>query len=90
VQLIRECDRVARHGVIVADLVRTRIAEAGFWIGARTLGFDRNTKADGITSIRRGFTRAEMRALLEQAGIRGEVHRRPGFRIVALWRPRAS
>ena len=87
VGLLREWDRVARRGVIVADLVRSRLAEAGFWLGARMLAFDPVTRADGITSIRRGFSRQDMELLLEQAGVRGEVHRGPGFRVVAFWRP---
>jgi hypothetical protein len=29
----------------------------------------------------------ELRALLGQAGIRGRVDRRPGYRLVATWRP---
>ncbi|MEP6574760.1 MAG: methyltransferase domain-containing protein [Gemmatimonadota bacterium] len=90
VDLLHECDRVARRGVIVADLVRSRLAEAGFWLGARMLAFDPVTRADGITSIRRGFSRQDMELLLDQAGVRGEVHLRPGFRIVAFWRPGAA
>ena len=87
VRLLRACDRLARVGVVVADLRRGRLARAGFWLGARALRFDATTLADGLTSIRRGFTPAELRALLAQAGIPGEVHRRPMYRLVATWRP---
>lgn len=84
--LFLECDRVARRGVVVADLHRSRAATAGFWLGARLLRFDRVTIADGLTSIRRGFTAAELRARLRHAGIEGEVAHRPGARVVATWR----
>ncbi|MBA3554213.1 MAG: hypothetical protein H0W29_05595, partial [Gemmatimonadales bacterium] len=41
-----------------------------------------------LTSIRRGYTAGELRSLLEAAGIVGRVSRRPGYRLVATWRPR--
>ena len=89
VQLLRVCDRVARVGVVIADLRRGRLAPLAFQVGARALGFDRHTLADGITSIRRGYTPAELRALLGAAGIAGRVSRRPMYRLVATWRPRS-
>ena len=85
--LLRECDRVARRAVIVSDLRRSRLAEAGFWIGARLLRFDSDTRIDGLRSIRRGFSAAELVRTLEQAGIRGRVWRHPMFRLVAAWQP---
>jgi hypothetical protein len=86
VTLFQECNRVARLGVVVADLRRSRAAEAGFWIGSRLLGFDPVTCADGLTSLRRGFTVTELRILLAEAGVKALVFRRPGARVVATWR----
>ncbi len=76
---------VARLGVVIADLRRSRVAEAGFWAGSRLLGFDAATRADGITSVRRGFSAGELRRLLARAGVRARVERTPGFRLVATW-----
>ena len=87
VRLLRTCDRLARRAVIVADLRRGRLGRVAFWVGARALGFDPVTVADGMTSIRRGYTATELRALLEAAGVRGTVSRRPGYRLVAVWHP---
>lgn len=87
VRLIRTCDRLARLGVVVADLRRARSAVVLFRAGASALGFDRWTVADGITSIHRGYTAAELGHLLAAAGVRAQVSRRPGFRLVATWRP---
>ena len=87
VRLFRACDRLARRAVIVADLRRGRLGPLVFWCGARALGFDAVTVADGMTSLRRGYTTAELRALMAAAGVRGPVARRPGYRIVATWRP---
>jgi SAM-dependent methyltransferase len=86
VTLFRECNRVGRLGTVVADLRRSRAAAAGFWIGSRLLRFDPVTCADGITSLRRGFTIGEFRELLRQAGIEGVVEYRPGARLIATWK----
>jgi 2-polyprenyl-3-methyl-5-hydroxy-6-metoxy-1,4-benzoquinol methylase len=86
VHLFRTCDRLARRAVIIADLRRHSLAAPSFWFGARLLGFDAVTLTDGVTSIRRGFSRGELLALLERAGLRGRVDQRRGFRLVATWR----
>lgn len=86
VRLLRACDGLARVGVVVADLRRGRMAPIAFWVGARALRFDPSTVADGITSIRRGYTAHELRALLAAAGVSAWVSRRPGYRLVASWR----
>jgi SAM-dependent methyltransferase len=90
VRLFRTCDKLARRAVIVADLRRAWLGRIAFWVGARALRFDPVTVADGMTSIRRGYTAAELRTLLERAGVRGSVARRPGYRLVAVWRPAES
>ena len=87
VDLLRTCNRLARRAVIVADLRRNRLATPAFWCGAQLLGFDDVTVADGMTSIRRGFSKRELLDLLDRAGISGRVDRRPGFRLVATWSP---
>jgi SAM-dependent methyltransferase len=86
VRLLRTCDRLARVGVVIADLRRGWMAPMAFRVGARALRFDPSTMADGITSIRRGYTPRELRALLAEAGVRARVSRRPGYRLVATWR----
>lgn len=84
--LVRELDRVARLGVVVADIRRTFVAAWGIWIAAVMLGFHRVSRRDGVLSVRRGFTVPELVSLTEEAGISAEVRRRPGFRLVAHWR----
>lgn len=86
VRLLRECGRVARHAVIVADLRRSALAAVGFRLASRVLGFDRDTVRDGVTSLQRGFTPASLEALLAEAGVGARVWRRPGARLVAVWR----
>jgi ubiquinone/menaquinone biosynthesis C-methylase UbiE len=90
IDLVRECDRVARDAVIVADLRRSALARAAFSVGGRLLRFHAVTLADGETSIRRGYTPAELGDLLHAAGLEGTVRRRPFYRLVAVWRPRPA
>ena len=90
VHLFRTCNRLARRAVIVADLRRHQLAASGFRLGARLLGFDAVTVTDGVTSIRRGFSRRELLSLMAQAGITGQVDSRPGFRLVATWLPEGA
>ena len=88
VELLRTCDRLARRAVVVTDLRRAAVAAAAFRCGARLLRFDAVTREDGVTSIRRGFTAAELAALLARAGVAATVTQRPGWRLVATWTPR--
>ncbi len=85
VDLFRAVSRLARIGVVVADLRRSELAVASFRIGSALLGFDAVTRADGITSVRRGYDVGELTALVARAGHSAHVCRRPGFRVVAYW-----
>jgi len=84
--LLAELHRVARVGVVVADLRRTRVAAWGIWIAAVLLRFHSVSRADGVLSVRRGFTAAELEAACRHAGYTATVQRRLGFRLVACWR----
>jgi hypothetical protein len=87
VRLLRECDRVARRAVIVSDLRRSRAAAFGFRLASRLLGFDEDTRRDGVTSLDRGYSVQSFGALLGEAGVRAQVASRPGARLVAVWAP---
>ena len=84
IQLLKESHRIARRALIVTDLERARLALAGFWVVSRVLQFDAATRADGITSVRRGYTLGEFRELFRLAGIAATTFRRPGYRLVAV------
>jgi ubiquinone/menaquinone biosynthesis C-methylase UbiE len=88
VRLLGELDRVARHRVIVCDLRRSRIAAGGFWLASHPLGFHPVTRHDGVASVRRGFTAAELTRLVHAATRREPATRRSlGFRLAVSWRP---
>jgi ubiquinone/menaquinone biosynthesis C-methylase UbiE len=81
----REASRVARIGVVLADLRRSRPAQLAFQLGARLLRFDPITRTDGVTSLARGFSTGGLTRLLADAGWRPWVRRSLGARIIAVW-----
>ncbi|HJS47260.1 MAG TPA: hypothetical protein VJ773_04640, partial [Gemmatimonadales bacterium] len=76
---------LARRAVVVADLRRAALARLAFRAGAVALRFDRHTRADGLTSIARGYTGAELAGLCAAAGVRAEVAELPWYRVGAWW-----
>ena len=80
---LREAARVARLGVVVNDLVRAR----HHWLAARAvlplMTRNRFTRHDGPLSVRRAYTRMELRALLAGAALRpvAEVGALAGHRV---------
>jgi len=87
VRLFTECSRIARRGVIVADLHRRWFAAPGFRAAGRLLGVHAMTIDDGVTSLRRGYSLDEMRALCVAADVKNvNVAARLGARVVATWR----
>ncbi len=84
--LLRECTRVARVAVVVADLRRSWLAVGGLWTSSFVLGFHPVSRNDGVVSILRGFTTSELRALISRAtGITPQVRHALGWRITAVW-----
>ncbi len=84
--LLRECTRVARMAVVVADLRRSWLAVGGLWISSFALGFHPVSRNDGVVSILRGFTVPELGALVSRAtGITPHVRHAPGWRVTAVW-----
>jgi hypothetical protein len=67
VAVLKEFARVARRGIVVNDLLRTR--RALFWIKLFTLWANRYVKFDGPQSVRKSFTIPEIEALAARAGL---------------------
>jgi SAM-dependent methyltransferase len=86
IQVARELDRVARIGVVIADLRRSATAELGIWLASYLMAFHPVSRHDGVLSVRRGFTAPELAGLLADAGVVAHVERRPQFRLLATWR----
>jgi ubiquinone/menaquinone biosynthesis C-methylase UbiE len=66
--VMKEMARVGRNGTAVVDLVRSRLATLCIWFLTTFLVRDPMVRHDARLSIRRAFTRPEMRALAHRAG----------------------
>lgn len=92
VRVLREMDRLARHGLILNDLRRGRLGYAAAWIAARLTTRNRLTRNDAPLSVRRAYTLTELAQLLNRAGIRNaRITTHPWFRMAAVaTRPHAD
>ena len=82
---LREIDRVSRVGWVVSDLCRGVTLRIAFGVLAATLMRKNETaRLDGSASIRRAFTAAEVRTLLDRAGLDRAVVRSGPIRWVAV------
>jgi SAM-dependent methyltransferase len=87
--VLAELQRVSRGWVVVADLLRSRAAAAGFWLASLALGFHPITRHDGVVSVLRGFTETELDSLVhESTGAHPYMGRGMFWRISATWRAR--
>jgi ubiquinone/menaquinone biosynthesis C-methylase UbiE len=69
VAFLRELRRVARRGIVVNDLVRGRLAWLGAWLIVHAIATSPYTRHDGPLSVRRAYSRTELRAMLAVAGL---------------------
>lgn len=67
VAVFREMNRVARRGVVAADLVRDR--RAVFWIRLFSLFANPMVRHDAVVSVRQAFRESEIVDLARQAGL---------------------
>ena len=70
VQHFREAYRVARQGVFITDMKRSAIFYAALWVTLRVLRLSRETREDGLLSVKRSWSRKELIALAGRAGLR--------------------
>ncbi|MBA3645505.1 MAG: methyltransferase domain-containing protein [Gemmatimonadaceae bacterium] len=86
--LIREMNRVARVRVIISDIRRSWVAAGGLWAVSFPLRFHPVSRHDGVVSVMRGFTAAELSGIVSDAmGVPIAAKRRHGFRVTAGWIP---
>jgi ubiquinone/menaquinone biosynthesis C-methylase UbiE len=68
VRVLVAMDRVARRGIVAADLLRNRRAYA--WICLFTLFANPMVRHDARVSVAQAYSEAEVRGLLERSGLR--------------------
>jgi ubiquinone/menaquinone biosynthesis C-methylase UbiE len=83
VTFLREMARVSRRGVVLNDLVRGRLYLLGAWLLSHLVSGNRLSRNDAPLSVRRAYSRDELRSLIDQAGLRvvGEVGGFVGHRV---------
>jgi ubiquinone/menaquinone biosynthesis C-methylase UbiE len=87
VALLRELGRVARAGVLVNDLVRSRLGYLGARLLGNALSSNPLTRHDGPLSVRRAYTRAELLELARSAGlVQVRISHDLGYRVALVAR----
>lgn len=86
-RLLREMARVARHGIVVDDLLRSHVGLFGAWAMTRLLTSNRLTRHDAPLSVRRAYRSTELATLLDAAMLQPIWWRTiPGYRTVVAAR----
>lgn len=67
--VLAEMCRVSRRGVIVNDLVRSRVAAASIWALTRALVSNRLVRADGPLSVLKSFLPGELLGIAHAVGL---------------------
>jgi 2-polyprenyl-3-methyl-5-hydroxy-6-metoxy-1,4-benzoquinol methylase len=91
-RLLTEMGRVARHAVIINDLVRARRWWAAAWLASRLTTANRYTRHDAPLSVRRAYQPSELEALAVDVGLRPDatLYGLLGHRYALVLRPTAS
>ena len=85
IRLLQEMRRIGRRGVIVNDLLRSRLARLLTEITTRLLSTNRLTRHDGPMSVLRGFRPEELLRMATAAGLSGvRLSLHPWFRIALV------
>jgi hypothetical protein len=86
VRYLAEMDAAARVGMVVNDLVRSRVAHAVVWLITRFITRSAISRHDGPLSVRRSYTPLEVSGLCRRAGVADVrvVHHWPYLRFCAV------
>jgi len=84
--LLRSMARAARRGIVISDLVRSRLGLGLAVVGTTLLSSSRVARVDGPLSVRAARTPSEYRGLCDRAGLRTATIRRVWpERVVIRW-----
>lgn len=82
IKLLGELERVSRKGIVVNDLVRSWVGYFGTVAFTRATSTNRLFRHDGPMSVRKAYTRDEMRSLVRDAGLPEPLFVGiPGYRV---------
>jgi SAM-dependent methyltransferase len=86
VRCLAEMRAAARRGIVVNDLLRSRLTLGLVWLATRLFCRHRFSRADGPLSVRRAYSPRELAALARRAGVGGlRIRRYPCLgRVLAV------
>jgi 2-polyprenyl-3-methyl-5-hydroxy-6-metoxy-1,4-benzoquinol methylase len=85
IRLLASLDKIGQRGFVVGDLLRSWHAYGLTWLAMRVCCRGRLVRHDGPISIRRAYTRSELRTMVAQAGVDGvQIHSHPFFRVALV------
>ncbi len=90
VRLLRRARELARGAVLVADLERSRLAQAGVWLMTAVLYREPMTRTDARESVRRAFSYGELAGLARRAGWKNLQQARFPIARQAVWIEQAT
>jgi SAM-dependent methyltransferase len=86
VRVLSELRRVARHAVVISDLVRSRRGLFAAQLAGRLLTTSRIVRVDAVLSVRAAWTPEELLRMARQAGLKNAAVRRTfPFRMLLVW-----
>lgn len=86
-RILCEAARVARLGIVVDDLERSRLALGLTWLGTRVLSRSHVFHVDGPRSVHAAFRQQELAELAHRAGLEGaRLQKRFPFRLILIWK----
>lgn len=85
VRVLREMDRLSRHGFVVNDIRRCAAGYIAAWTASRVATRNRLTRHDMPLSVQRAYTPREFATLVQGAGIESvAITTHPLFRMAAV------
>ena len=73
VQIFQAIDKVPLRQFVISDLLRSRAAYHAYRLGVRYWSQGTFLREDGSASIRRGFREPDLRQMLDDAGMKGQI-----------------
>ncbi len=87
VRILCEAARVARQGIVVDDLSRSRLALCLTWLATRVLSRSYVFHVDGPRSVHAAFRQQELADLARRAGLEeARLEKRFPFRLILIWK----
>lgn len=86
VQILRGAARVAKKGIVIGDLTRSRLALVSTWLFTHLASRSPVCHYDAAVSVRAAYNKEELAGLAAQAGLNNtQVRSHFPFRMILIW-----